>query len=250
LLAKKGWVEEGEETELIGQLWKKRKKYRLVTSTINAAAREYVAKSKKTDFSGSGGPGNRVPETEKSGLNKETTFISSTTTTTTDTDCGGSGNDEKPTPTTPTPDQQKGEDVKQSQGNGLEDLEIEPCLANYLPTLSLPSSMPLETRQQILDELAGAVRARSIKKSPAAFLRGLITRQEKGAFQPDLGHQVAANRAKQAAHEATMAATRAAGPGERSQAVEQPRPRQHRDVMGFVAAAGVSLVKSTRPRNW
>jgi len=56
-----GWAEEGEETTQVGQLWTRRKKYRLQIDVINAAAGKYAKKSKETDFSGSGGQESRAP---------------------------------------------------------------------------------------------------------------------------------------------------------------------------------------------
>ncbi len=65
-LVEVGWAEEGEETTQVGQLWTKRKKYRLRIDAINASAEKYSIKSKEPDFSGSGSPKNRVPGAGKS----------------------------------------------------------------------------------------------------------------------------------------------------------------------------------------
>ncbi len=62
LLVKKGWVEEGDETVRVDQLWRAQKKYRLVLTKINEASARYSAeKSKGTDFPAPGKPENLVP---------------------------------------------------------------------------------------------------------------------------------------------------------------------------------------------
>lgn len=66
-LVEVGWAEEGDESTQVGQLWTKRKKYRLRVDAINAAAKKNSIKSKEPDFSGSGSRKNRVPGAGKSG---------------------------------------------------------------------------------------------------------------------------------------------------------------------------------------
>ncbi len=51
--------------------------------------------------------------------------------------------------------------------------------------------------QEILDALDAAIQAGQIKKSPLAFLGGLIRRQEIGTFDPTPGMHIATARAKQ-----------------------------------------------------
>lgn len=69
LLVKTGWVEEDEETHLVGQLWQRRKKFKLNIDKINLAVDEYPknnGKTKECDFSASGGAKNRRPDVDKS----------------------------------------------------------------------------------------------------------------------------------------------------------------------------------------
>ncbi len=69
LLVKVGWVDEGEETNFVGQLWQRRKKFRLRIAKINQAVEDYEKnkeKSKECDFSSSGNTKNRLPDGEKS----------------------------------------------------------------------------------------------------------------------------------------------------------------------------------------
>jgi hypothetical protein len=51
--------------------------------------------------------------------------------------------------------------------------------------------------QEILDALDAAIQAGQIKKSPLAFLGGMIRRQEVGTFDPTPGMHIATARAKQ-----------------------------------------------------
>lgn len=78
LLEEAGWLESAEKTERNGQLWIRKKQYRLNFDFINQESRKYAEKSKKNDFSALGTPINRqseprfsvAPSAEKSALNK------------------------------------------------------------------------------------------------------------------------------------------------------------------------------------
>lgn len=78
LLEEAGWLESAEKTERNGQLWIRKKQYRLNLDLINQESRKYAEKSKKNDLSALGTPINRqseqrfsvAPSAEKSSLNK------------------------------------------------------------------------------------------------------------------------------------------------------------------------------------
>lgn len=72
------------------------------------------------------------------------------------------------------------------------------------------SSLDTSRRQEVLDELAGAMcRPGGIKKSPVAFLHSLVARAANGEFHPSLGIRVAAARRRSAAEDAARAAEQA-----------------------------------------
>lgn len=210
LLVKIGWVEEGDETVLVGQLWRTRKKYRLVVAKVNEAAMRFFSeKSKQTDFSGSGEPENQATEAEKSahrgrkiGSNTILGSSISITTTTPPPACGGSGDEETQTP-------------------ALQGLEIASCLVPHLPSLNIPADLPYEIRQQLLDELAGAIQAGGVKRA-AAYFRALVQRARDGDFHPDLARQVAAERSRRAANAAVVATARCCQPRDRKAGYGHP----------------------------
>ena len=84
----------------------------------------------------------------------------------------------------------------ESSGGELSDLE-------YPKTLSAAereeagkklAGLPADLAQQLLDELAARIRARVIKATLLAYLRGLITRARDGTFTPEGALQIAAHR--------------------------------------------------------
>ena len=84
----------------------------------------------------------------------------------------------------------------ESSGRDLSDLE-------YPKTLSAAereeagkklAGFPADLAQQLLDELAARVRAKVIKATPLAYLRGLIRRARAGTFTPEGALQIAAHR--------------------------------------------------------
>ena len=56
------------------------------------------------------------------------------------------------------------------------------------------AGFPADLAQQLLDELAARIRAKVIKATPLAYLRGLITRSRAGTFTPEGALQIAAHR--------------------------------------------------------
>ena len=56
------------------------------------------------------------------------------------------------------------------------------------------AGFPADLAQQLLDELAARVRAKVIKATPLAYLRGLIRRARAGTFTPEGALQIAAHR--------------------------------------------------------
>lgn len=229
LLVKKGWIQEGNETALVGQLWTTRKKYRLVVAKVNEAALRFSAeKSKQTDFSGSGEPENRAAEAGKSahrsrkiGSNTIQGSSISITTTTPPPACDGSGEEE-------------------TQTHVPQGLEIESCLVPHLPSLNIPASLPHEIRQQLLDELAGAIQAGGVKRA-AAYFRALVQRARDGDFHPDLAQQVAAERSRRAANAAAVATARAANPTTEQQATAIVSRLPGGSVKNLIERAGIRL---------
>jgi len=76
-------------------------------------------------------------------------------------------------------------------------------------------ALPSDLAQQVLDELAGRMKAGSIRIAPLAYLRGLVERARTGKFTPDIALQVAdgrehrrqveaARRRAEAAHRAAL----------------------------------------------
>lgn len=181
LLVKQGWVEEDEETELVGQLWCTRKKYRLIVVKVNeAVAQFYAEKSKETDLSSSGEPENRAAGAGKSGrrgrkIGSNTICSTLITTTTTAPTACGSGSE-----------------------NHVEDLVVADIAEPHSTALkSITSSLPHETKQQIADELAAVllgVKAgtRPPIRSIRAWLKSLADAAKIGCFVPDAGVQAAA----------------------------------------------------------
>ena len=186
-----------------------------------------------------------VPREGKVREGKETTTTEGDKTSVPDSTGGSGGSNDEEKDETATHDQQEvgeKEDEKLEQENGLEGLEIAPCLTQHLPTLTLPPTMSLDVRQQLLDELAGVIQVGGIKKSPSAFLLGIVKRVNTGEFKPDLALKVAAERVRRAANEAAMVAARAVNP-----AMEQPKvvPISSRppggSIKDFIAAEGIQL---------
>ena len=66
------------------------------------------------------------------------------------------------------------------------------------------AGLPAELAQQLLDELAAGIRARVIRTTPLAYLRGLIARARAGTFTPEGALQVSALRRRRARVEAAM----------------------------------------------
>ena len=98
-----------------------------------------------------------------------------------------------------------------SGGSGLQDVAIHQELEKYLPSLSLPASMDHYLRQQLVDELAGAVRGGLVKSTPARFLTGLVKRAQSGDFHPDFANQIFRERVSRAKNEEAVARARAGG---------------------------------------
>ncbi len=65
-------------------------------------------------------------------------------------------------------------------------------------------SLPADLAQQLLDELAGRMRAGSIRVSPLAYLRGLVTRAGAGNFTPEVALQIADNRQRRRRNKAVL----------------------------------------------
>jgi hypothetical protein len=158
---------------------------------------------------------------------------------------GSGGSDDVEKEETATHGQQEAgekENEKLEQENGLEGLEIAPCLTQHLPTLTLPPTMSLDVRQQLLDELAGVIQAEGIKKSASAFLLGLVKRVKTGQFKPDLALKVAAERVRRAANEAAVAAARAVNPAmEQPKVVPVPSRPPGGSLKNLISAAGIQL---------
>ncbi len=57
--------------------------------------------------------------------------------------------------------------------------------------------LPNVLAQQLIDELAGQLQAKTIRGSPLAYLRGLINRAKAGEFTPEVGVAVAEARGRQ-----------------------------------------------------
>ena len=55
-----------------------------------------------------------------------------------------------------------------------------------------------EEAQTLLDELSGRLQSKSVRVSPLAYLRGLVTRARAGTFVPELAPRVAAARRRHA----------------------------------------------------
>lgn len=88
--------------------------------------------------------------------------------------------------------------------------------------------------QALLDELAGRLRARGVRSSPIAYLRGLIARATAGSFVPELGLRVAAQRL-QRQEEARQRHARAANDerlaAERASPAYQAEAQAHRETI-------------------
>lgn len=65
-------------------------------------------------------------------------------------------------------------------------------------------TLPTDLAQQLLDELAGRMKAGSIRIAPLAYLRGLITRAGAGDFMPEVALQIADNRQRRRRNEAVL----------------------------------------------
>ena len=101
--------------------------------------------------------------------------------------------------------------------------------------------------QALLDELTARMRSNSVRTSPIAYLRGMVTRAQAGAFVPELGLAVAAARRKRR-EEAIARAQRDAE--ERRLAVERASPEHQRKVAEHRAKIREMLdaAQSRRPR--
>ena len=66
------------------------------------------------------------------------------------------------------------------------------------------AGLPADLAQQLLDELAAGIRAKVIRTTPLAYLRGLIARARVGTFPPEGALQVAALRRRRARVEAAI----------------------------------------------
>lgn len=66
------------------------------------------------------------------------------------------------------------------------------------------AGLPADLAQQLLDELAAGIRAKVIRTTPLAYLRGLIVRARAGTFTPEGALQVAASRRRRAEVGAAM----------------------------------------------
>lgn len=65
---------------------------------------------------------------------------------------------------------------------------------------NLIKHLPFSTQQELLDELQGAIKRQgTIKRSPIAFLKGLVDKEKKGLFTLDLGVAIQNNREKKQA---------------------------------------------------
>lgn len=101
--------------------------------------------------------------------------------------------------------------------------------------------------QALLDELTARMRANAVRTSPIAYLRGMVTRAQAGAFIPELGLGVAAARRKRR-EEAISRAQREAE--ERRLAVERASPEYQVKVAEHRAKIREMLdtVQVRRPR--
>ncbi len=101
--------------------------------------------------------------------------------------------------------------------------------------------------QALLDELTARIRSNSVRTSPIAYLRGMVTRAQTGAFVPELGLAVAAARRKRR-EEAIARAQRDAD--ERRLSVERASPEHQRKVAEHRAKIREMLdaAQSRRPR--
>lgn len=94
--------------------------------------------------------------------------------------------------------------------------------------MAMVDSLSFPPAQQILDELAGNIRAGAIRKTASALARELVRRTKAGTFRPELGLAVAAERAAKAKAAAQKAA----------EAARRDTPRDP-----LVSAAGLEAVK-------
>ena len=66
------------------------------------------------------------------------------------------------------------------------------------------TGIPAELAQQLLDELAACIGTNVIRKTPLAYLRGLVSRARTGTFTPEGALQVAEQRRQRAEVDAAL----------------------------------------------
>jgi len=72
------------------------------------------------------------------------------------------------------------------------------------------ANLPADLAQQLLDELAGRMKAGSIRITPLTYLRGLVRRAGAGDFTPEVALQVADRRKRRRQNEAVLRQAEAA----------------------------------------